>query len=77
MLFLFQIQQLVSEGLLFRLLGVPFSRTDTPFFGAVLIGSLTAVVATLGDISRLLMIAATSRYTIEYLFCVKVGKEGI
>jgi hypothetical protein len=56
-----QIQDLVREGLLFRILGVPFSRTDTPFFGSVLLGSVTAVVATLGDVTRLLKIAATSR----------------
>ena len=47
---------------MFRVLGIPFSRTDTPFFGCVVIGSVTAVVATLGDVTRLLKIAATSRF---------------
>ena len=71
----FQIQDLVHEGLLFKVLGIPFSRTDTPFFGCVVIGSVTAVVATLGDVTRLLKIAATSRWRLRPIFIVPCNQR--
>ena len=53
-LFYLQVQQLVSEGLLFQWLGLLFSKTETPFLGSVIVGSLTATLATLADVSWLL-----------------------
>ena len=52
--FYLQVQQLVSEGLLFQWLGLLFSKTETPFLGSVIVGSLTATLATLADVSWLL-----------------------
>ena len=64
-----QVQQLVSEGLLFRWLGVLFSKTDTPFLGSVVIGSLTASLATLADVSWLLVTGAAAKILFDLLIC--------
>ena len=64
-----QVQQLVSEGLLFRWLGVKFSRTSTPFLGSVILGSLTATLATLGDVSWLLVTGAGGKIAFDLTIC--------
>ena len=67
--FLLQVQQLVSEGLLFRWLGVKFYRTSTPFLGSVILGSLTATLATLGDVSWLLLTGAGGKIAFDLTIC--------
>ena len=66
---LFQVQQLVAEGLLFRWLGLKFSRTSTPFLGSVVLGSLTATLATLGDVSWLLVTGAAGKIAFDLTIC--------
>ena len=65
---LLQVQALVSRGLLFRFLGVSLphcGEDDTPFVGSVVVGSITATVATLGDLSRVLLVAAAARVCLD------------
>ena len=66
---IFQVQQLVAEGLLFRWLGLKFSRTSTPFLGSVVLGSLTATLATLGDVSWLLVTGAAGKIAFDLTIC--------
>lgn len=67
--FVFQVQQLVSDGLLFRWLGMSFSKTSTPFLGSVVIGSLTATLATLADVSWLLVTGSAAKITFDLSIC--------
>jgi hypothetical protein len=55
---------------MFRWLGIRYSRTDTPFLGSVVIGSLTATVATLGDVTWLLVTGASARIAFDLTICV-------
>ena len=64
-----QVQELVSQGLLFRWLGLTFSKTATPFLGSVIIGSLTATLATLADVSWLLVTGAAAKITLDLCLC--------
>ena len=59
----------MSEGLLFRWLGVKFYRTSTPFLGSVILGSLTATLATLGDVSWLLLTGAGGKIAFDLTIC--------
>ena len=68
-LFYLQVQQLVSEGLLFQWLGLLFSKTETPFLGSVIVGSLTATLATLADVSWLLVTGAAAKIFFDLLVC--------
>lgn len=61
---------MVTEGLLFSFLGVRFSRTDTPFLGCVILGSVTATMATLSDVSWLLVAGAGAKITFDLIICV-------
>ena len=64
-----QVQQLVSEGLLFQWLGLIFSKTDTPFFGSVIVGAFTATMATLANVSWLLLTGAAAKILFDLLIC--------
>jgi len=64
-----RVQQLVSEGLLFQWLGLIFSKTDTPFFGSVIVGAFTATMATLANVSWLLLTGAAAKILFDLLIC--------
>ena len=55
--FSLQVQRLSKDGLLPKFLSTKYSKTETPFFGCAFMGAITAVLATLGDLTSLLLLS--------------------
>ena len=55
--FSLQVQRLSKDGLLPKFLSTKYSKTETPFFGCAFMGAITAVMATLGDLTSLLLLS--------------------
>jgi len=64
------VQRLSKDGLLPGFLSANYAKTDTPFFGCAFLGAMTAVLATLGDLTSLLLISGASKMTLDLVVCL-------